>query len=112
MEPERITRRHLNPEERRRIAEHCESSGLSRREYARRHRLSLSSLQRWLSEARNGHKEVPAVMFREMMVSPLPLAASSPGWAVEVVGPDGMTIRCREGLCIEDLARLLRDRAC
>jgi hypothetical protein len=38
-----------NPEERRRIAERCESSGLSQREFARRHRLSLSSPRRWLA---------------------------------------------------------------
>jgi hypothetical protein len=112
MEPERITRRYLKPEERRRIAEHCESSGLSQSEFARRHRLSLSNLQRWLAEARNAPKKVPAVVFREITVSPSPVAASSPGWAVEVVGPDGMTVRCREGLSIEDLARLLRGRAC
>jgi len=40
-------------------------------------------------------------------MSPPLAAASSPGWAVEVVGTDGMTVRCREGLSIEDLARLL-----
>jgi transposase-like protein len=59
MELERITRRYLKPEERRQIAERCESSGLSRSEFARRHWISLSSLQRWLSEARNAPKEVP-----------------------------------------------------
>ncbi len=70
MEPERITRCYLKPEERRRIAERCESSGLSRSEFARRHQISLSSLERWLSEARNAPKEVPAVVFREVTVSP------------------------------------------
>jgi hypothetical protein len=112
MKPERITLRHLKPEQRRRIAERCERSGLSQSEFARRHRISLSSLQRWLSEARNAPKKVPASVFREVTVSPLPASAPSPGWAVEIVGPDGMTVRCRDGLSIEDLARLLRGLAC
>jgi hypothetical protein len=112
MEPERIPRRHLKPEERRRIAERCERSGLSRSEFARRHRVSLSSLQRWLAEVRSARKEGPAVLFREVALSPPLVAVPSVGWAVEVVSPDGMTVRCREGLPIEDLARLLRDRAC
>jgi transposase-like protein len=75
MELERITRRYLKPEQRRRIAERCERSGLTRSEFARRHGISLSSLQRWLSEARAAPKEVPAVVFREVTVSP-PLSAA------------------------------------
>ena len=57
-------------------------------------------------------KEVPAVVFREVAVSPALTASALPAWSVEVVGPDSVTVRSRERLSIEDLARLLRGRAC
>jgi len=112
MQREPSTRRYRKPEERRRIAGRCESSGLSQSEFAKRRLIPLSSLQRWLSEAQNAPKRVPAVVFREVRVSPPLAAASSPGWAIEVVAPDGVTLRCREGLSVDDLAKLLRGRAC
>jgi transposase-like protein len=112
MEPERVARRHLKPEERRRIAELCERSGLTQSEFAKRHGISLSSLQRWLSEARSAPGEVPAVVFREVAVSPLQAASASPAWAVEIVGQDGVTVRFRERLPIEELTPLLRGRPC
>jgi transposase-like protein len=112
MDIERITRRHRNLEERRRLAEHCESSGLSRNEFARRYRISLSSLQRWLAEVRSASKEVPAVVFREVAVCPPLTVSTSTAWAIEIVSPDGITVRCREGLSVEDLSRLLRGQAC
>jgi transposase len=112
MEPERVTRRRRNPEERRRIAELCERSGLSQSEFAKHHSLSLSSLQRWLAEARSGCSDVPAVVFREVGVSPPPALSASAMWAIELVSPDGVTVRYREPLSFEELSRLLRDRTC
>lgn len=112
MELERIRRRHLKPDQRRRIAERCESSGLSRSEFAKRNHLSLSSLQRWLRELQDTPKESPAVIFREVAVCPPVTPPALQSWAVEVVGPDGTTIRCREGWALEELAQLLRSRAC
>jgi len=112
MKPERVTRRHLKPEERRRVAELCDRSGLTRGEFAKRHGISLSSLQRWLSEARSALGDVPAVVFREVAVCPPLTASVLPAWAVEIVGPDGVTVRCRERLPIEELTQLLRGRPC
>jgi len=112
MEPERVVRRHLKPGERRRIAELCERSGLSHSEFAKRHGYSPSSLQRWLSEARSAPGDVPAVVFREVEVSPSLTVSTSAAWAIEVVGPDGVTVRCRERLSVEELAQLLKGRAC
>ncbi len=112
MKLERIARRHLKPEERLRIAQRCQSSGLSQSEFARRHRISLSSLQRWLTEARNPTKEVPGVAFQEVKIAPSVAEAIPSVWAMEIVGPDGMTVRCRDGLSLEDLTGLLRGRAC
>jgi len=112
MHPERIVRRHLKPEERRRIAELCERSGLTHGEFAKRHGFSLSSPQRWLSEARSTIERAPAVVFQEIDVSPRVTATASPTWSVEIVGPDGVTVRCRERLRIEELVQLFRGRAC
>ena len=112
MNRERHARRHLKREERQRIADLFNESGLTHREFARRHHVSLSSLQRWLSEARNRPRHGPAVVFREMTVPPPLAPLSSPAWAVEIVGPDGTTIRCREAWSREDLVLLLRGRGC
>ena len=112
MKLERTPRRHLKPQERLRIAERCQSSGLSQSEFARRCRISLSSLQRWLAEARDSSKEVPGVAFQEVKIAPLVEGVISSVWAMEIVSPDGMTVRCRDGLSLEDLVGLLRGRGC
>ena len=49
------------------MAECSESSGLSRSEFAGRQRTSLSSPERWLSEARKAPKDIPEVLFREAL---------------------------------------------
>jgi hypothetical protein len=112
MDLERGTRLYVKPEERRGIAESCEQSGLSRSEFARRHRISLSSPQRGLAEARDSPKEVTAVVFRKAAVSPPLTASPSWAWAVEIVSPDGVTIRCRDGSSVDDLRGLLRGPRC
>ena len=105
-------RRYLGPDERRRVAERFESGGLTRREFAKRHRISLSSLNRWLAEARHASGVEHPVVFHEVAVSP-PIPPAVPmDWAVELTSPDGISIRCRESLSVHDLARLLRGGAC
>jgi len=47
------------------------------------------------------------MMFGELKLAPAPLRTSA-GWAMEVVGANGLTIRCREALPVHELARLLR----
>jgi transposase-like protein len=112
MNLERPPRRHLKADQRLRIAKRFENSGLTPSEFSSRHRVSVSSLHRWLRELRNTPKETPAAIFREVAVcSPLAGSTSQP-WAIEFVSPDGMTVRCRERLSVEDLARLLRSRGC
>lgn len=112
MKTEPATRRHFKPQERLRIAESCESSGLTRSEFARRNQVSLSSLQRWLAESRSVPKESAPVFFQEVSISPPLGVPASKGWAAEIIAPDGMTVRLREQMSVEDLVRLLRGRAC
>jgi hypothetical protein len=51
------------------------------------------------------------VVFREVSLAEV---ASAPpiAWAVEIVSRDGLTVRCREALSMQELAALLRGPAC
>ncbi len=109
MENKRTTRRYLKPEQRRRIAERCRASGLEPSRFARRHGYKLSSLWRWLAEQR---REPPALLWQEVRLPVTPASACAPCWALEIVSPDGLILRCRDGLPWEDLVRLLRSRPC
>lgn len=99
--------------QRARVVERFHRSGLTRAAFARRHRLSAWTLSRWLAEAKRGSKPVlPPMMFGELKLAPTPLPEPV-GWAVEVVGANGVTIRLRQALAVRDLARLLRSwRGC
>jgi hypothetical protein len=51
------------------------------------------------------------VVFREVNgagVTVVPTVA----WALEIVSRDGLTVRCREALSLQDLATLLRGPVC
>jgi len=85
-----------------------QSSGLSRAAFARSHGLVLSTLIRWLTEAREKPTGRSPVIWRELEVSPgLPVTA---GWAMEIVGLRGLTVRCRDPLAVAELVQLLQER--
>jgi hypothetical protein len=83
-------------------------SGLTRKAFAKSHSIPVSTLNNWLTAARHVSKSRTPVLFREVSLS----AVRAPGlqWAMEVMGCDGLMIRCREPLPIQDLAWLLRGR--
>jgi hypothetical protein len=83
-------------------------SGLTRIAFARSQNIPISTLSKWLTTARHASKAVSPVLFREVRVPVIPSAA--PQWAMEVIGPDGLMVRCREALAVDDLAWLLRGR--
>ncbi len=85
---------------------------MSRSEFARRNHVALSSLQRWLRELQNTPKESQTVVFREVAVCPPVTAPTAQVWAIEIVGPDGTTIRLRESLTVAEVAQFLSGRAC
>jgi len=93
------------------MVEQFKRSGLTRIEFSRRHGIPLATLSWWLARAKRTANLPAPVVFNEVMFAP---AAATPGnaWAVEVIAPSGLTVRCREPLCVRDLARLLRDTRC
>jgi hypothetical protein len=74
-----------NSAERAQWAQRFYESGLSQREFALRHQLRLSTLQRWL--AQNPPASSPPA-FAEVKLAGLP-----PRWAAEVVRADGTVLR-------------------
>lgn len=101
--------RRSTPAERAETLEEFHRSGLTRLAFSRSHNLALSTLSKWLYNAKHKKKESVPVLFRELRVPQVPMAAGM-GWAVEIVGPDGLVIRCREALPLHDVSWLLRGR--
>jgi hypothetical protein len=95
--------------ERLEMVERFQRSGLTRKAFAAQEGVARSTLDFWLYVA--SHRPGPSpVLFREVQVS-FP-AAQPAGWAMEIEGPDGLKIRCREALSAAELARLLRGAKC
>ncbi len=95
--------------ERAQVLEQFHRSGLSRKAFSRTHAVALSTLSKWLTNAKrkNENKATVPVPFKELSMR----QASTLGmvsWAVEIVGPDGLLVRCREALPLHELSRLLR----
>jgi len=113
MQPKRMDRRRRRTSATRRahLVERFQGSGLTRIAFARRYGLGLSTLGKWLSEARAATPRPSPVVFREVRLAGV---ASAPAiaWAMEVVSRDGLTVRCREALSLQDLAALLRGPTC
>lgn len=95
--------------ERAEILEQFHISGLTRIAFARSHDIALSTLSKWLTLAKQDSKDVAPVPFREFKV-PLAPTSAAVQWAVEIVGRDGLVVRCREALTLQDVAWLLRGR--
>jgi transposase-like protein len=97
------------------IAHRFYGSGLSRKAFAERHGIALSTLSYWLRQEkrRTGSVAVirPEVVFSELKVSPESLGRES-RWGMEVVSPTGLRVRSREMLSTEVLIRLLCGGEC
>lgn len=90
------------------IIEQFHRSGLTRIAFAHSQGIPISTLSKWLTAARHASTKAPPVLFREVRL-PLMLSSASQ-WAMEVVCPDGITVRCREPLPVADVVCLLRGR--
>lgn len=82
-------RRHRTaPQERAAWVRRFEHSGLTRLEFAHRHGVGVSTLDRWRAQERSSG---PMPALRELNLSPL--LAGQPQWVAEVQHPDGRIVR-------------------
>jgi transposase-like protein len=102
---------HASAAERLQMVEQFRRSGLTRAAFSRQYGIPLATLSWWLARTKRDSNLPAPVVFSEVML-PLAPAATSSTWAMEVVRPDGLIIRCREAFCAKDLMRLLRGPRC
>ncbi len=97
--------------ERARWVRRYDRSGLTQREFAIRHQLGLSTLQKWVAHCRTQADSGSAAqpLWQELK---LPAALAPARWAVELVRPDGLTCRVAHDAPAELVAGLLRLPPC
>jgi transposase-like protein len=113
MEIKGLTRQqhHATAAERLQMVEQFRRSGLTRAAFSRQHGIPLATLNWWLAKTkRASNLPVPVVLSEVRLASPA--ATPNLAWAMEVISPSGLTVRCREALPVRDLARLLRGTRC
>lgn len=87
-------------------------SGQTRRAFCESERIAKSTLDWWLRKSKGrAVSRKKRVAFREVEL--ISTGAGTEGkWATEVVNPQGWTIRSRQTLSVEEMARLLRESRC
>jgi transposase-like protein len=101
----RSGRRRWTAKQRQRVLALFHESQLTQRDFATRHGVGLSTLSKWLrveSEAAS-----PSVKFQEVTLPNMPLP-----YAVEVVSPQGWTVRLQNSSEIQSLSQLLQALPC
>ena len=113
MENKAITRRQYRAtaDQRLQMVEQFRRSGLTRAAFSRQYGIPLATLNWWLTKAKRASDLAVPVVFSEVVLAP-PSETPNNAWAMEIVSPSGLTVRCREALPVRDLARLLRDTRC
>lgn len=98
-------RRRLTSEQRQRLLTRFHQSQLTQRDFAARHGIGLSTLNKWLRLERDA---VPAkVKFQEVR-----LPTPTPRWPIEVVSPQGWIVRLQSSSEVQTLPQLLRALPC
>jgi hypothetical protein len=110
MEPENTSRKKIFRTAARRaeLVDQFQRSSMTRKEFAKSQDIPVSTLNNWLTVARRVSKNSTPVLFRETRLPTIPISGQQ--WAMEVVGPDGLMIRCREPLAVQDMTLLLHNR--
>ncbi len=98
-------RRRWTLKRRQRFLARFRQSEMSQRDFATRHGVGLSTLSKWLRVENEAAS--PPVKFQELM---LPITPQR--YAVEVVSPQGWTVRLQNSSEIETLAQLLQALPC
>jgi hypothetical protein len=103
--------RRTPPEQRTRIIEQFERSGLTRRAYSKQFGIPLSTLGKWLKDSRNSNNLPSPMLFQEIAVPAVTTDFAKP-WAMELIGPTGIMVRCRDSLSVQETSILLRGLPC
>ncbi len=86
-----------------------ERSGLTQREFAARHGLSLFTLRKWVQLADGSMASAAPGFWQELSV---PNPSASPRWAAELVRPDGVVLRVTAEAPADLVAALWRVATC
>src|ERR1039457_3101006 len=98
-------RRRRTPQQRQRLVTRFHRSRLTQRDFAARHSIGLSTLNKWLRLERDVG---PAkVSFQEVR-----LPNPTPRWPIEVVSPQGWIVRLQNSSELQTLPQLLRALPC
>lgn len=113
MEIKKVTRQqnHATRAERLQMVEQFRRSGLTRAAFSRQYGIPLATLRWWLAKTKRASSLPVPVVFGEVRLSPQTPTPTNP-WAIEIIAPSGLMVRCREVLPVRDLARLLRGPRC
>jgi transposase-like protein len=98
-------RRRLTPQQRQRLLARFHKGHLTQRDFASRHGVGLSTLSKWLRG--EDKRAMPPVKFQEVTLPHTPLR-----YAVELVSPQGWTVRLQNTSDIESLPHLLQALPC
>ena len=82
------SRKRLTVQQRQQLLARYHRSPLAQAEFTAQHGIGLSTLGKWLREARAEDTAPSPVRFQEMV-----LPSPAPRWTVEVVNPQGWTVR-------------------
>ena|ERR1035437_5446699 len=100
-----VGRRRWTAKQRQRFLARFHQSQLTQRAFATRYGVGLSTLSKWLRVESTA--VAPPVKFQEVVLPNTPLR-----YLVEVVSPQGWTVRLQNGSEIETLPKLLRALPC
>lgn len=98
------------------MVERFRQSGQTRRAFCESEGVAKSTLDWWLRKNAAGprrrvRRKSSAVGFREVALMSAGMEVNS-NWAIEIHSPQGWTIRSRQTLSVEEMARLLREPRC
>ncbi len=103
-------RRATDPATRTELLRQFHESGQTRKAFSASRGIRLSTLNYWLTCEKRRAMVAPPVVFNEFKVSGQ--AEDKNAWAMEVISPEGLTVRSREALPSNLLFRLLALRRC
>ena len=98
-------RRRRTVKQRQRLLARFHKSQLTQRDFASRHGVGLSTLSKWLRV--ESETTLPPVKFQEVTLPNMPVP-----YAVEVVSPQGWTVRLQNRSEIQSLSQVLQALPC